>query len=87
MATPLTIQHHFRKLKDPRINRRKRHLLLNIIVIALCAVVCGAKDWQQIEAVGKGLLAWLRGFLQLPNDFERPPGHVRRQQLRLGQQP
>ena len=72
MATPFTIQHHFRKLKDPRINRRKRHLLLDIIVIALCAVVCGAKDWQQIETFGKQRLAWLRGFLQLSNGI---PSH------------
>ena len=72
MATPLTIQHHFRKLKDPRINRRKLHLLLDIIVIALCAVLCGAKDWQQVEAFGKQRLAWLRRFLKLPNDI---PSH------------
>jgi predicted transposase YbfD/YdcC len=72
LATPLTIQHHFRKLKDPRINRRKRHLLLDIIVIALCAVVCGAKDWQQVETFGKQRLDWLRGFLELPNGI---PSH------------
>lgn len=63
MATPLTIKHHFRKLKDPRINRHKRHLLSNIIVIALCAVLSGAKDWQQVEAFGKRRLDWLRRFL------------------------
>jgi predicted transposase YbfD/YdcC len=72
LATPLTIQHHFRKLKDPRINRHKRHLLLDVIVIALCAVLCGAKDWQQIEAFGKQRLDWLRGFLKLPNGI---PSH------------
>lgn len=63
MATPLAIKHHFRKLKDPRIKRHKRHLLPNIIVIALCAVLCGAKDWQQIEAFGKRRLEWLCRFL------------------------
>jgi predicted transposase YbfD/YdcC len=72
LATPLTIQHHFRKLKDPRINRRKRHSLLDIIVVALCAVLCGAKDWQQVEAFGKQRLAWLRRFLKLANDI---PSH------------
>jgi predicted transposase YbfD/YdcC len=72
LATPFTIQHHFRKLKDPRINRRKRHLLLDIIVIALCAVLCGAKDWQQVETFGKQRLAWLRRFLKLPNEI---PSH------------
>jgi predicted transposase YbfD/YdcC len=67
LATPLTIKHHFRKLKDPRINRHKRHHLLDIIVVALCAVLCGAKDWQQIEAFGKQRLDWLRRFLALAN--------------------
>jgi predicted transposase YbfD/YdcC len=63
LATPLAIKHHFRKLKDPRINRHKRHLLPNIIVIALCAVLCGAKDWQQVETFGKQRLDWLCRFL------------------------
>ena len=72
MATPLTIQHHFRKLRDPRINRRKRHLLMDIIVIALCAVLCGAKDWQQVELFGKQRLDWLRRFLKLPHGI---PSH------------
>ena len=47
MVIRFTILHHFRKLKDPRINRHKLHLLPDIIVIALCAVLCGATDWQQ----------------------------------------
>ena len=72
MVTRFTIQHHFRKLKDPRINRRKLHLLLDILVIALCAVLCGAKDWQQIETFGKQREAWLRRFLKLPNGI---PSH------------
>lgn len=72
MTTPLTIKHHFRKLKDPRINRRKLHLLPDIIVIALCAVLCGAEDWQQIETFGKLRVDWLRRFLQLPNGI---PSH------------
>jgi predicted transposase YbfD/YdcC len=72
LATPLAIKHHFRKLKDPRINRHKRHLLPNIIVIALCAVLCGAKDWQQVEAFGKQRSDWLRRFLTTLNGI---PSH------------
>lgn len=72
MATPITIQHHFRKLKDPRINRRKLHLLSDIIVIALCAVICGAQDWQEIETFGKLRHDWFRRFLKLPNGI---PSH------------
>jgi predicted transposase YbfD/YdcC len=67
LPTPLTIKHHFRKLKDPRINRHKRHHLLDIIIVALCAVLCGAKDWQQVEAFGKQRLDWLRRFIELAN--------------------
>ena len=72
MATPFTIKHHFRKIKDPRINRHKRHQLLDIIVIALCAVLCGAKDWQQVETFGKQRLDWFRRFMKLPNGI---PSH------------
>jgi predicted transposase YbfD/YdcC len=72
LATPLTIKHHFRKLKDPRINRHKRHHLLDIIIVALCAVLCGAKDWQQVEAFGKQRLDWLRRFIELANGI---PSH------------
>lgn len=67
MATPLNIQRHFRHLRDTRINRRKRHMLINIVVIAICAVVSGAEDWQQIEAFGKNRRDWLKGFLKLPH--------------------
>lgn len=47
----LAIQTHFRNLKDPR--RAPRHLLIDIIVIAICAVICGANDWQQIATFGR----------------------------------
>lgn len=72
MATPLAIRHHFRKVKDPRINRHKQHQLLDIIVIALCAVLCGAKDWQQVETFGKQRLEWFRRYLKLVNGI---PSH------------
>jgi predicted transposase YbfD/YdcC len=61
----LAIQTHFRNLKDPR--RAPRHLLIDIIVIAICAVICGANDWQQIATFGRQRRAWLRRFLRLPN--------------------
>ena len=49
MSQPFTINKYFRKLKDPRINRRKKHLLIDIVTITICAVICGCNDWQQIE--------------------------------------
>jgi predicted transposase YbfD/YdcC len=67
-----SIQHHFGTLHDPRIDRCKRHELLDIIAIALCAVLCGADDWTEVEGFGTAKLPWLRTFLALPNGI---PSH------------
>jgi len=64
-ASCLALQTHFRNLKDPR--RCPRHLLLDIIVVAICAVICGANDWQQIVTFGQQRRTWLQRFLALPN--------------------
>jgi predicted transposase YbfD/YdcC len=73
MAPPsLSARHHFAKLRDPRLNRRRRHELLDIILIALCAVIAGANDWQQVETFGKRRRDWLGRFLALPNGI---PSH------------
>lgn len=69
---PVIITEHFSGLKDPRIDRTKRHKLLDIIVIAICAVICGADEWTEIEEFGKAKYAWLKGFLELPNGI---PSH------------
>ena len=63
---------HFGELEDPRIDRAKRHELLDIIVITLCAVVCGADNWVEIEEFGKAKREWFAGFLKLPNGI---PSH------------
>jgi predicted transposase YbfD/YdcC len=73
MSQPhLTIKKYFRKLEDPRLNRRKRHLLLDIIVVAICGVISGCNDWQQIETFGRSRHDWLKRFLRLPNGI---PSH------------
>lgn len=59
-------------MTDPRLDRRKRHLLIDIVVIAICAVVCGADDWVSIEAFGQTKYVWFKGFLSLPNGI---PSH------------
>jgi hypothetical protein len=71
-AAPLSIRRHFARLRDPRLNRRKRHQLMDLLVIALCAVVAGANNWQQVEAFGKRRRDWLARFLALPNGI---PSH------------
>src|SRR5437870_5939685 len=56
----------FATLEDPRINRTKRYNLLDIIFIALCAVVSGANDCVAMEKFGKSKRAWLEKYLSLP---------------------
>jgi predicted transposase YbfD/YdcC len=68
----LAIKHYFRSLKDPRRRHCRRHLLGDIIVIAICAVICGANDWKQIATFGQRRLDWLKRFLELPNGI---PSH------------
>jgi predicted transposase YbfD/YdcC len=66
-AATCSIARHFAKLKDPRVRRRRRHRLLDIIVIAICGVICRADDWQEIELFARHRESWLRRFLRLPN--------------------
>jgi predicted transposase YbfD/YdcC len=71
--TPLaSFQAHFASIEDPRVERTRRHDLLDIIVIAVCAVICGADDWVDVEAWGNAKLDWLRQYLPLPNGI---PSH------------
>lgn len=67
-----SIVKHFSKVKDPRIDRTKRHQLLDILIIAICGVICGADSWVDIELFGKTKIAWLKSFLKLPNGI---PSH------------
>jgi predicted transposase YbfD/YdcC len=69
---PLAIRTYFRKLKDPRRAHRRLHRLIDIIVIPVCAVLCGANDWQGIVTFAKHRRDWLRRFLLLPNGI---PSH------------
>jgi predicted transposase YbfD/YdcC len=73
MARPdLSIQTHFADLKDPRMERTRYHNLMDIVVIAICAVICGADGWLDVEAYGLAKYDWLKSFLQLPNGI---PSH------------
>jgi DDE_Tnp_1-associated len=55
MPTPLTprILAHFQDLDDPRVSPATRHQLLDIVAIAVCAVICGADTWVEVEAFGR----------------------------------
>lgn len=63
---------HFHDLADPRILLKSRHHLLDVIVIAICGVICGADTWTQIEEFGKARHEWLKSFLRLPHGI---PSH------------
>lgn len=67
-----TLEEHFSKVKDPRKDRTKAHKLIDIIAIAICAVICGAEGWTDMERFGKSKEGWLRTFLELPNGI---PSH------------
>jgi len=64
-GTQTPFMQHFGDLADPRIDRTKLHPLSNILVITLCAVICGAQTWEDIEAYGTEKIAWLRTILPL----------------------
>ena len=49
----MSIAEHFGRLTDPRMEERVEHRLLDIIVIAICGVICGADSWVEIEEFGK----------------------------------
>ncbi|NOT78177.1 MAG: transposase family protein [Bacteriovoracaceae bacterium] len=54
-------------IEDPRIDRTKKHSLETIMIIAICAVICGAKSWNEIEVYGTLKLEFLSKFLNLEN--------------------
>lgn len=63
----LSLLRYFARLKDPRRLRRCRHRLLDIIAIAICAVIANCNDWQEIEVFARRRLDWFRRFLALPH--------------------
>jgi len=62
----------FGDLKDPRMNRTKRHSLGDILAVAICAIICGADGWTQVAKFGRCKIEWFRTFLDLPNGI---PSH------------
>ena len=67
-----SLREHFATLPDPRVERTRRHELLDIITIAICAVICGADSWVDVELFGRSKETWLRTFLALPGGI---PSH------------
>jgi predicted transposase YbfD/YdcC len=66
------ITEHFGKVRDPRIGNATRHKLMDILVIAICGVVCGADGWSDVALFGKSKFKWFKTFLELPHGI---PSH------------
>lgn len=63
---------HFGNIPDPRIERTKKHKLIDILFITMSAVICGCDEWEEIELYGHTKEVWLRKYLELPNGI---PSH------------
>jgi len=66
------LSEHFDEIEDPRIERTKRHKLIDILTIAILAVICGADSWVGMESFGQAKQTWLKRILELPNGI---PSH------------
>ena len=73
-ATPsvASIKKHFRRLRDPRVAGRTRHLLIDLLVMALCGVIANCDDWPDIAQFARQREKWFRRFLRLPGGI---PSH------------
>ena len=67
MTSVAAIFDGFNTLNDPRMDRNKLHLLHEMVVVALCAAICGAEGWADVERFGNTKLKWFRRFLKLEN--------------------
>jgi hypothetical protein len=74
LLAPSSFQDHFATLTDPRCPDapNSRHLLMDIFIIAVCAVISGAEGWEDIEEYGQAHAAWFADLLELPYGI---PGH------------
>jgi predicted transposase YbfD/YdcC len=64
---PPSVWTHFESLRDPRVDRTRRHKLMDIVIISVMAVVSFADGWDDIVEYAKVRESWLRTFLELPN--------------------
>lgn len=68
----IDLLYHFGNLTDPRVERTKEHKLIDIVVIAVCAIIAGADGWVAVETFGHAKENWLHPFLELPSGI---PSH------------
>ena len=66
-STVGSIKTYLRRLKDPRVVGRSRHLLVDIVVLAICGIIADCDDWREIVLFARNRLTWFKRFLKLPN--------------------
>lgn len=71
-TSPLLFLGYFDAIEDPRVDRTKLHPLAEILAVAVCAMICGADTWDDIEEFGNAKLAWFQTFLCLQHGI---PSH------------
>lgn len=71
-AIAATLAEHFGTLEDPRAKHLTDHKLVEVIIIAICGVICGAETWTDLELFGNERREWLRQYLELKNGI---PSH------------
>ena len=62
----------FSSVKDPRVNRTKKHPLLDIIALSICGIIAGCENFEEISDFGKAHIEWFNNFLELPHGI---PSH------------
>jgi predicted transposase YbfD/YdcC len=67
-----SIKKHFRRLRDPRVQGRCKHLLIDLLVLALCGIIANCDDWPDIALFAQQRQSWFRRFLALPGGI---PAH------------
>ena len=72
MSDTHSLREHLRQLSDPRIEGSKRHARGDLLIISICALLCGAEGFAEMEEFGKAQREWLRRLLELPNGI---PSH------------
>lgn len=66
-ALEVSFLDHFKDLEDPRSERNRDYTMSEILLVTLCAVICGAEGWQDVEDFGKAKIDYLRQFLPYKN--------------------
>ena len=71
-APRVSLLEHYSTVVDPRVERTKKHLLTDLLTIAICGFICGVDNWVELEDFGKAKSEWFKTFLRLPHGIPSP---------------